>query len=70
MCQSTSEEIPNIKELRIVNMYSVNNTMSPVVGFMDMFDLRSNHIMFDITSNCYSIVWFSTLVVSPMCENQ
>ena len=48
--------ILNSKELRSVNMYSVNNTMNPVVGFFGRFDLRSNHIMFDIISECRSTV--------------
>ena len=38
VCRSNGGEIPNIKELRSVNMYSVNNTMNPVGGSLDRFD--------------------------------
>ena len=38
VCRSNGGEITNIKELRSVNMYSVNNTMNPVGRSLDRFD--------------------------------
>jgi hypothetical protein len=61
VCRSNGGEVPVITELRIVNMYSVNNTMNPFGGSFDRFDLRSNHILFDIISECRSTIWFTTL---------